>query len=1246
VSGNVLPLPPGPRLRPGQNLPIQTLAPSFDPDRHWLYYDLLERAIGEGGVRNIALTGAYGTGKSSVLEHLDSEHPARVVKLSLSTIAPELHDNVQSAAGEDSTGGYSRTNQIQKEIVKQLLYRLPPEKVPHSRFRRVSVPSRRRARSIAVGAGTAVFVVLFGLGLLQPMVESLLPTLWRQIVAYLLLLGLSVGLAWSVLRVVRARPTLSASVQTGPATVTLSEQSDSYFDEYLDEIVYFFQASRRDLVVIEDIDRFEDVHVFDTLRALNGLLNSSDQIARRIVFIYAIRDSVFDHIGGDSGDGTEEEPGDQHDRAKDTLKRANRTKFFDVIIPVVPFVSADNARDVMTDVMDSTEFKINPALIRLAARHVADMRLIRNIRNEFEIYRNRLVIPADHIPGITDDLVFAVVLYKNTHLTDFEKIRYRESTLDQLYSIWRDLVRQSLTAQSNELARLRRDLHLNETRVARAASLGRRLTAFAETLDEGAADGSASGSAELTGPATDDNVNEVQTWAAIAGGAAQQITLRDPAPPRSQRVTLSFSPDRLARLLGVSIDQHEWDTRDEETLTEQIEDAEANLRFLRHHTWEDLCARTDFRLDVSSLELTDSCGQELHGEQTFDAVVDAALHSDLARELVRHGFLTSHFALYASSYYGNHLGRDALEYIRRCIEPGEPDATFTLSSNDVEQILREQGADKKDDAALFSDASIYNVSILDYLLAQRPQAAAQVARQLSRRRDSDDDFLHTYIQQGRHPGTFLALMAPHWKGVVRYAALDAPIDPDARPALLDAVLRALPNDDFDVDHQLGHVLTGMYREIDVICNPQSPEQARTVLSLARASGARLESLEPLNAAARDVALEFWLYPVTEENLHVLVPEGKIALDIVQTISTHAYQYVLDQLSDYLLLVDTVERIDVIATPERFAAVLDDIAKQNDAQNIHAFVSRCEPECRVPNLGDVDPAAWPELCSSRRTDPTWTNTCNYLQHHGIDRSISTLLTKHKKITDADGQTLDDRIELAVTILNAGELIPSPTTRVSLAASLKPRAVPATELEPEASDLVAKLLRKRLLADDSATFAAGILTDWAAHEAAIAASKKYATFVSPAILPSGVLPRFIRSTRIDESVRLVVVRRLPEFLASANGTQARAIADALIDVGYRLVHRNIEALRAAGANATQIVRLIQARGADLSTDDLKALLVALGGDYRRAAQGGTGRPTFDVTPAHRYVLDRLVGDTIREVKKQTFKTKGQKLVVLLR
>ena len=66
-----------------------------------------------------------------------------------------------------------------------------------------------------------------------------------------------------------------------PATVSLKAESGSYFDKYLDEIVYYFEVSRRDIVVFEDLDRFDNVQIFETLRALNTLLNGSAQIRKQ-----------------------------------------------------------------------------------------------------------------------------------------------------------------------------------------------------------------------------------------------------------------------------------------------------------------------------------------------------------------------------------------------------------------------------------------------------------------------------------------------------------------------------------------------------------------------------------------------------------------------------------------------------------------------------------------------------------------------------------------------------------------------------------------------------------------------------------------------------------------------------------------------------------------------------------------------------------------------------------------------------
>jgi len=1246
VPENTIPQSPGWNPRPGQTLHLTSLAPLFDGDRHQLYYDLLVRAIDTEGPRNVALTGAYGTGKSSVLAQLGRDRASRVVELSLSTIASSHHGASAKESNLPAEGG-SRTNQIQKEIVKQLLYRLPPGAVPRSRFRRTSAPNNFRDWRNASLVGGSAFAVALGLGLLQPLVEALLPMLWRQVIAYALFLPLSVGAAWAVMNLIRSRPMMSASVQTGVATVTLSKQSDTYFDEYLDEIVYFFQVSQRDIVIIEDIDRFEDVQVFDTLRALNGLLNSSEQIGRRIVFIYAIRDSVFEQIGAvrdDDSDKTIPTAGDS-DRAKATLERANRTKFFDVIIPVVPFVSADNARDVLSEVMASDDFTINPALIRLAARHVADMRMIHNIRNEFEVYRSRLIVPKDHIPEINDDLVFAVVLFKNTHLADFEKIRHRGSTLDQLYSIWRTMVRENIGQRTLELAEHRHSRHLEATKEARAARLGQRLMEFRDTLESAARATAPQATATLSGPATDANVEDPGTWLEIATEDMQMIRLQDPITYRQPTIDLSFSAEQLTHLLGTSVSADEWEAVDLQDLNAKIKKAETDLQILRHHTWEDLCAHPEFRVNTEPLELRDRSGNAIAEPLPFKDLVEAVLESDLARDLVQHGFLTSHFALYASSYYGNHLGPEAMEYIRRCIEPGTPDASFTMSEADVVQLLREQGAEKSDTAELFGDASVFNVSILDYLLSKRPAAAATVARRLALLGEQEQEFLDTYVAQGEHAGALLAAIAAHWTGVVQYAAVTAPVDPSTRPALLNAVLSALPSDKYDVDREVGQVLESSYRNVDAIVRPTSPDQAGIVMRVVRASGAFLESLAPLNEAALNVAVELRLYPITEENLRVLVPTGVIALEILRD-DTNAYGHVLDRFEDYLALVDASPRkIQTVTDPKMFAQVLTDAARRLDASWLGQLIDRSGADCRVTNLDEVTPKAWPFLAATTRTDPTFENTSAYLEHLGMDDHIGTLLDTHKKITDAERWPEESRRELAVTVLAASKQIPSTATRVRLAASVAPGMIEATSLTPEKGDLVARLIKRRLLADDPAAFSDDLMVDWATLEATIAASKKYATFVSSDLLDASNIPNLLRSSAILQETKLAVVSEIGAYVAETSRRQVVAVAGALVETGWKLPYESLDALRAGGATAGQIISLIAATSDKLPTNQLKALLQALGGDYARVANGGQGRPTFNVTQAHEYMLSRLINDTVKRVEAKEFKRKGRRLVAPL-
>lgn len=52
------------------------------------------------------------------------------------------------------------------------------------------------------------------------------------------------------------------------------EDNDSFFDKYLNEVLYIFRNSKIDIFVFEDMDRYNNNHIFEKLREINTLINS------------------------------------------------------------------------------------------------------------------------------------------------------------------------------------------------------------------------------------------------------------------------------------------------------------------------------------------------------------------------------------------------------------------------------------------------------------------------------------------------------------------------------------------------------------------------------------------------------------------------------------------------------------------------------------------------------------------------------------------------------------------------------------------------------------------------------------------------------------------------------------------------------------------------------------------------------------------------------------------------------------
>lgn len=1210
---------------------LVSLAPEFSWANHGVYRNLVIQAVErDASVRNLALTGAYGTGKSSVLHAVTRHFGDRVVELSLASLASEQEPDAQAGGNPAAT---TPTNRIQKEIVKQLLYRLPPSKTPQSRFPRATTPAPALGWSLQ-WAGV-VFTLLLGVGLPQHLVEALVAPWWRQLVAYACLFALAVGLVWVTRRIIRGRVSIS-SVTAGPATVTLSPTATSYFDQYLDEIVYFFEVSRCNIVVFEDIDRFDDIHIFETLRALNTVLNGAETLRerakgagpgnpnRRIVFIYAIRDSVFERIGTTGAaqsltDSVVKSLDDLQtrdtdlvlnpstpalDRVQEELMRANRTKFFDLVVPIVPFITASNARDLMSVSMAAAGREISTGLVKLVARHVADMRLILNIRNEFEVYRSRLLDIDQPMPGLTDDRLFALIVYKNTHLSDFEAIRLQASRLDTLYRLWRRLINDNVASVSKANRALRQGIAPERASVTRARDYGSRLLRARDGVAAGvrtaAQIGASMSQVYLEDRAVaDDEVSKPEYWAAVSSGS----TVGFGAPGRAPY--FKFSAADLALLLGLPADATAWSESDVEADASTIEANIETLWFLRHHTWQNLYLRTDLKVNV---------GAEAEALYTFRELVDRVLDSRLARELVREGFLDENFALYVSQFYGEHVRAGATEYIMRCVRPGVPDTSFVLSADDVDAIIADEGA------AVLNDPSMYNVSVLDHLLARRPTDAVAVVRQLLTLGDAEHAFVDAYMAGGSDPIGLISLMADSWPGVFVYLIGQAAVDDARRLNLVNAALRASSRRTrYDSDEAVRAYLDAHFGDLPVITDPPDSGVATAAFGVLARAGACLATVEPLNRIARDQVIALRLYQVSAANLMELAGSPSISLDALLSVHIELYRHALENPVAYL---DAIRGVGcpTVAAGGPFASIVSDAATAGDKEALNGVIQLADRACRIDTLESVPQEAWPTLVADDRAPSTYQNVRAYTEIFGVDLALATLLRRHRTLNWPTGLASEQRQALAVRLINSGDVLPI-RLRTGLAKSLQPDTIPASAIKPSSGPLVANLLRERLLADDAETFSRRLMPDWATMEAAIKNSKAFQDFVSPEILPVSFIPSLIKSS-IRNTVRLRVVRSLSAYVTGATQREVEEVASALISRGWSLAAGTIETLRTTGARPVSIVRLL-GQSKIVSDDDVRATLRLLPKPYASLADPRGARPRVPDDAQHRVVLDRLQG-----------------------
>ncbi|MHC1655182.1 hypothetical protein ACODUL_18065 [Stenotrophomonas maltophilia] len=385
---------------------------TFDPltpvrlhgEEYWRYSAELERALRLPKVRNIAVTGSYGAGKSSFIQSFVEDHAEyNFCFVSLATFAENevakdasravdgrsLEDDGPTVDGSHSVsdGSIDPLERIEASIVQQLLYSVRDSSIPQTRLKRINHVRAGTAAlySVFLAVAASAALTLFGLPKSLAHLKSEFPFYHvLDAVPWLCAAGLMLGfvtILYGVLSSVLGFRLHAVAVKG----VSLARPSVmSVLHKQLDEIVYLFERNRIDIVMIEDLDRFSDSSPFSRLREINFIVNSSPSITRPIHFVYMVRDDLF--------------------AARD------RVKFFDCVIPVVSVINTDNSRQKMLDIMGAREWlpDVCPSsnVIESVSYHVDDMRLLVNMLNEYDLMRSILGRNA----SLNKDKMFAAVV--------------------------------------------------------------------------------------------------------------------------------------------------------------------------------------------------------------------------------------------------------------------------------------------------------------------------------------------------------------------------------------------------------------------------------------------------------------------------------------------------------------------------------------------------------------------------------------------------------------------------------------------------------------------------------------------------------------------------------------------------------------------------------------------------------------------------------------------------------------------
>ena len=715
----------------------QFLIPFDKADKNEKYSQALNDALKNEKVKNIAISGSYGSGKSSFIKTFEVNNPQwNFLDISLATFnKPQTDISI-----------------VEKSILQQMFYKVETKDIPQSRFKKINAINFLKSKSIFL----LIYILSIFIFIDMNLIKNLFFPKDLMFIPLLIILYGSYHIIKTLIQNYRGITLDKMNLQSLEISTNKDEES-SLLNKYLDEILYFFEKTNFNIIVFQDLDRFENLEIFTKLRELNNFINNSNQVNKRVIFLYAIKDDMF----------------------SDTQN--NRTKFFDFIIPIIPYINPSSSYDKLLVFFkkEIKKNKIDKNFLSDISLYIEDMRLLKNIYNEFKIYDKKIG------NRLNKTKLLAMVVYKNFYPNDFSKLHKSQGLV---FTVFNDKLKYIQTLKNtfnNKINTIKDEIKLIE-KEPQSTIIELRMIYICKIIEK---------------------LGQIQNNIFYCDN--QQVLISEAIKDDKFTIIKNSSKIQTQNYNGYKIGNINFTQIENEINTNQSYQNRENIIINKTNSKIAILQSSidDIYKQINSINaysIQTICIKEL-GTNLFN---EDFKDKELLKYLIINAYIDEDYYLYISHSFNKSITPNDTKFLKNAINNYQV-INVEYKLNNIEELVNKLRIEH------FSKSAILNFDIVKYINKNKekyPNEFEVLFNQLSKDVDLTNHFIFKYIDRILDDNTFIKNIAEKWLNIWKYIYTNIDFTNESKENYFYKILYQLNSDDIiklNVDNTLYNFISNL-----------------------------------------------------------------------------------------------------------------------------------------------------------------------------------------------------------------------------------------------------------------------------------------------------------------------------------------------------------------------------------------------------------------------------------------------------